>query len=120
PSFRRVLLSIANAYKEKNSDVTEQAKMVESAIAQSESFAGRSGRISYSIIDTIQTSALRMFDPQHGGFGQAPKFPHPSALDLLIERYARTTKAHGGPDPLVRPAEQSSAASAPGNAAEDN
>ncbi len=30
-----------------------------------------------------------MFDPQHGGFGQAPKFPHPSALDLLIERYSR-------------------------------
>jgi hypothetical protein len=31
-----------------------------------------------------------MFDPQHGGFGQAPKFPHPSALDLLIEQYVRT------------------------------
>jgi uncharacterized protein len=34
-----------------------------------------------------------MFDPQHGGFGQAPKFPHPSALDLLIERYARKSKS---------------------------
>jgi uncharacterized protein YyaL (SSP411 family) len=89
PSFRRVLLSIANAYKEKNSDVVEQAKMVESAIAQSESFAGRSGRVSASMIDAIQKSAFSMFDPQHGGFGQAPKFPHPSALDLLIERYAR-------------------------------
>src|ERR1039458_9967687 len=32
PSFRRVLLSIANAYKEKNGDVVEQAKMLESAI----------------------------------------------------------------------------------------
>ena len=41
PSFKRVLLSIANAYKEKNGDVVEQAKMVESAIAQSESFAGK-------------------------------------------------------------------------------
>src|SRR6202142_1835421 len=46
PSFRRVLLSIANAYLEKHGDVTEQAKMVETAIAQSESFAGRDGRIS--------------------------------------------------------------------------
>jgi uncharacterized protein YyaL (SSP411 family) len=91
PSFRRVLLSIANAYKEKHGDVVEQAKMVESAIAQSESFAGRSGRISRSVIDAIETSAQRMFDPEHGGFGQAPKFPHPSALDLLIERYARTS-----------------------------
>ncbi|HEY4765686.1 MAG TPA: thioredoxin domain-containing protein [Candidatus Sulfotelmatobacter sp.] len=89
PSFRRVLLSIANAFAEKHGDVVEQAKMVESAIAQAESFAGRSGRVSAGVIAAIEESAFKMFDPQHGGFGQAPKFPHPSALDLLIERYAR-------------------------------
>jgi uncharacterized protein len=89
PSFKRVLISIANAYKEKHGDVVEQAKMVESAIAQAESFAGRSGRISANIISAIEKSAFKMFDPQHGGFGQAPKFPHPSALDLLIEQYSR-------------------------------
>jgi len=92
PSFKRVLTSIANAYKEKHGDVVEQAKMVESAIAQAESFAGRGGRVSASIIGAIQKSAFSLFDPQHGGFGQAPKFPHPSALDLLIERYARKVK----------------------------
>jgi hypothetical protein len=90
PSFKRVLISIANAYKEKHGDVVEQAKMVESAIAQAESFAGRSGRVSASIIAAIQKSAVSMFDAQHGGFGQAPKFPHPSVLDLLIEQYVRT------------------------------
>jgi uncharacterized protein YyaL (SSP411 family) len=89
PSFKRVLLSIASAYKEKNGDVVEQAKMVESAIAQAESFAGKGGRISASIVDAIQQSAFGMFDAQHGGFGSAPKFPHPSVLDLLIERYSR-------------------------------
>ena len=92
PSFRRVLLSIANAYKEKHGDVVEQAQMVENSIAQSESFAGRGGQVSHSVIDAIQESAFKMFDAVHGGFGQAPKFPHPSALDLLIEQYARTTK----------------------------
>ncbi len=89
PSFRRVLLSIANAYREKHGDVMEQAHMLESAIAQSESFAGRSGRVSESVIDAIAESAFKMFDPEHGGFGRAPKFPHPSVLDLLIERYGR-------------------------------
>ena len=89
PSFRRVLLSIANAYSEKNGDVVEQAKMVESAIAQSESFAGRSGHVSAGVIAAIQESAVKMFDPENGGFGRAPKFPHPAALDLLIERYSR-------------------------------
>jgi uncharacterized protein YyaL (SSP411 family) len=88
PSFRRVLLSIASAYREKNGDVMEQAKMVEKAIAQTE-FSGRSGRISSGVVAAIQESAFKMFDAQHGGFGQAPKFPHPSVLDLLIEQYAR-------------------------------
>ncbi len=96
PSFRRVLLSIANAYKEKHSDVIEQAAMVENAIAQSESFHGRSGRVSNSVIRAIQESAFKMFDNLHGGFGAAPKFPHPSALELLIERYARLTSIDTG------------------------
>jgi len=95
PSFRRVLLSIANAYAEKHGDVVDQAKMVESTIAQSESFAGKDGRVSASIITAIQAAAMRMFDPHNGGFGQAPKFSHPSALDLLIERYARGASASG-------------------------
>jgi uncharacterized protein YyaL (SSP411 family) len=91
PSFRRVLLSIANAYKEKHGDVVEQAALVEAAIAQSESFAGRDGRISNRAVEAIVESSLKMFDAEHGGFGQAPKFPHPSVLDLLIERFARTS-----------------------------
>jgi len=98
PSFRRVLLSIANAYKEKHSDVVEQAGMVESAIAKSESFAGRSGHVSARAIAAIQESAFKIFDPQHGGFGQAPKFPHPSALDLLIEQYARSRAQAADPE----------------------
>ena len=108
PSFRRVLLSIANAYKEKNGDVMEQAAMVENAIAQAESFRGHSGRVSAIIVQSIQESAFKMFDTLHGGFGSAPKFPHPSALDLLIERYARLSKtsedeaAHSGTDPDLR------------------
>jgi uncharacterized protein len=93
PSFRRVLLSIASAYKEKNGDVIEQSKMVENAIAQAESLAGQSGHVSWALITVIQESALKMFDPEHGGFGRAPKFPHPSVLDLLIEQYARTPDA---------------------------
>ena len=91
PSFRRVLLSIANAYREKHGEVVDQASMLESAIAQSESFIGKDGHVSASIIDSIGTAAFRNYDPHHGGFGQAPKFPHPSALDLLIERYARSS-----------------------------
>jgi uncharacterized protein len=90
PSFRRVLLSIAQAYREKHGDVIEQATMVESAIARSEAHAASDSGISESIVESITQSALRMFDERNGGFGSAPKFPHPSALDLLMEQYART------------------------------
>ncbi len=90
PSFKRVLLSIANAYHEKNDDVVEQAKMVEGAISHAESFAGKSADFSPAVIDAIVKSAMRMFDSQNGGFGSAPKFPHPAALDLLIDQYVRS------------------------------
>ncbi|HXM59503.1 MAG TPA: thioredoxin domain-containing protein [Terriglobales bacterium] len=90
PSFKRVLLSISNAYHEKNDDVIEQAKLVEGAISHAESFAGKSAEFSPAVIDAIVESALKMFDSQNGGFGGAPKFPHSAALDLLIDKYVRT------------------------------
>src|SRR5262250_1629911 len=62
PSFKRVLTSIAAAYREKHADVSEQSKMVEQAISQSESFLGRNGRFSPSVIASIVQSALGMFD----------------------------------------------------------
>lgn len=90
PSFLRVLTSIADAYREKSGDVLEQAGMVENAIAHSESFSGKSGEFSATAAQEITDAALRMFDDQNGGFGSAPKFPHPSIIDLLIEQYVRS------------------------------
>jgi uncharacterized protein len=90
PSFKRVLLSISDAYREKNGDVVDQAKMVESAIAQAESHSQGGGEFSPVVIDEIVKSALGMFDEKNGGFGNAPKFPHPAVLDLLIDQYVRS------------------------------
>jgi uncharacterized protein YyaL (SSP411 family) len=90
PSFRRVLQSIADAYQQKNGDVVEQAKLVESALAQAESFVGHGGDFSPRVVDEIVEAALKMFDPPNGGFGSAPKFPHPGFLDLLMDQYARS------------------------------
>ena len=94
PSFRRVLASIAEAYKSKRDEVTESAQQVMSAINQTEAFAGRSADFSPGVIGKIVDSAAKQFDVQHGGFGTAPKFPHPSALDLLIDRFAKTREPH--------------------------
>ncbi len=90
PGFKRVLQAIAGAYREKRPEVTEQASMVGNLLAQSEAFVEPAAEFSPRVIDSIVAAAVKMFDPQHGGFGNAPKFPHPSIIDLLIERYART------------------------------
>src|SRR6266852_4344577 len=90
PSFKRVLLSIAAAYRDKRGEVLEQAQMVESEISRAESVSAGSGKVSATVIDTILESARQMFDEVNGGFGSAPKFPHPAALDLVMDQYART------------------------------
>ena len=90
PSFKRVLLSIAQTYRDKHGEVLEQAQMVESAISRAESFSGGGGKVSATVIDAILESARKMFDEVNGGFGSAPKFPHPAALDLMMDQYVRT------------------------------
>src|SRR5216684_3818632 len=103
PSFRRVLLAISSAFHEKNGDVTEQAKLVEGAISHSESLAGKSGEFSPEVFEEIIESALKIFDESNGGFGSAPKFPHPSILDLLIFQYKSSGAALRRTDEGVRP-----------------
>jgi len=95
PSFKRVLLSIAQAYRDKHGEVLEQAQMVESAILRAESFSG-DGKVSATVIDAIVESARTMFDQVNGGFGSAPKFPHPAALDLVMDEYVRTQTGNDG------------------------
>src|SRR5882724_986845 len=90
PSFKRVLQSIADAYHQKNTEVVDQAQMVETTMSRAESFAGGSGEFSSKVVDAIVDSALKMCDSQNGGFGSAPKFPHPAVLDLLMDQYARS------------------------------
>ncbi len=96
PSFRRVLETIAQAFREKQAEVAQQAEMVLNAVTHAEAFIGRADRVPPHIGDMILDSAKRLFDAQHGGFGSAPKFPHPSALDLLIHYYARFGDAQVG------------------------
>jgi hypothetical protein len=90
PGFKRVLQTLASAYREKRGEVVESADHVMTAIDHAESFAGRSGEISPGLVDAMVKSAIQSFDSQHGGFGSAPKFPHPSILDLLIDYCGRT------------------------------
>jgi hypothetical protein len=90
PGFDRVLLTMADVWKTRRAEASESADSVFAAIEHGETFAGRAGSLSLEIVDKLVTSAVKQFDPRHGGFGSQPKFPHPASIDLLIDAAART------------------------------
>jgi len=72
-------------WRERRDEALETATSVMAAIEHNESFSGRGGQLSLALVDKIASSILSQFDPRNGGFGSQPKFPHPAALDLLLE-----------------------------------
>jgi uncharacterized protein YyaL (SSP411 family) len=93
PGFERVLLTMADAWKLRRDEVLETAGSVIAAIEHNESFAGKSGSLSESLAARLVASAVQQFDTRFGGFGSQPKFPHPSAIDMLMETATRTGDA---------------------------
>jgi uncharacterized protein len=87
PGFQRILLGIAEAFKTRRAEVDSSAKALEEAVAKAEVFHTARGEFDAGVVDSVVESALHLFDEAHGGFGSAPKFPHASAIDLLLERY---------------------------------
>ena len=85
PGFGRVLLTMAQVWRERRNEALESAASVMSAIEQNESFSGRNGELSRALSEKIVASAVAQFDARNGGFGSQPKFPHPAALDLLLQ-----------------------------------
>jgi uncharacterized protein YyaL (SSP411 family) len=85
PGFPRVLLALAQVWRERREETLETACSVMAAIEHNESFSGRNGEMTLALVDRIAASALKQFDSRNGGFGSQPKFPHPPLLDLLLE-----------------------------------
>lgn len=87
PGFARVLTAVADAWTNRREDVRRQARelaahverVCRQEIAQSEPSA--------RALESAEAALLRVFDRQHGGFGGAPKFPHPMDLRLLLRRW---------------------------------
>ena len=91
PSFRRVLESIAEAFRTRRDEVEKAAGALLGAVQQAELFAGARGSWTPALTKELTDSILQHFDPHDGGFGSGPKFPHSAAIDLLLERYQATS-----------------------------
>jgi len=94
PGFRRILLAVADAYKNKRDDLLKTSESLAEAVAKAEAFAGAKGEFDLGVVDAQISSLTQLFDLRNGGFGNAPKFPHASAVDLLFERFRQTGEKH--------------------------
>jgi uncharacterized protein YyaL (SSP411 family) len=92
PSFQRVLLTMAEAFQDRRDEVNESAGSVMNAIEHNESFSGRSGNPGPALVEKMVLATLKSVDMRHGGFGGQPKFPHSSAVDLLIDVASRASQ----------------------------
>jgi uncharacterized protein YyaL (SSP411 family) len=100
PSFRQILLGVAQAYREQRAEVAENARRILEALAERPD----GGAQSAPGAATAAQAALRLLqsaDVDRGGFGGAPKFPTPCNLELLLaaqealpERKAREALDH--------------------------
>jgi uncharacterized protein YyaL (SSP411 family) len=86
PSFRQVLEAVAQAYRERRSDVQRSAAELTDALKRNAESQPSGEPLTESLSAEAVRALRRSFDPEWGGFGGAPKFPPHSVLELLLRR----------------------------------
>ncbi|HEY2663015.1 MAG TPA: thioredoxin domain-containing protein [Candidatus Binataceae bacterium] len=100
PGFRRVLVSIAQAYREKPLDIATNVGKLTAAIGALGAYEGAKAEIRADLPALAARALSKSYDNQHGGLGQAPKFPNTFVFALFL----RVLKSGGGAvyDEMVR------------------
>ena len=94
PGFADLLARVGEIWRDKRAEIREQNRQVRIAFSRTLP-AGGAQRSEFG--DAPVRAALdglrAGFDPRYGGFGAAPKFPHPTDLELCL-RKGETAIAH--------------------------
>ena len=93
PGFLDLLPRVAAAYRERNADIVEQGSQLKDALASLEPAPAGFTALPASAVPAALAELKRRFDPEHGGFGAAPKFPHATDLELCLREHARSGDA---------------------------
>jgi hypothetical protein len=94
PGFPRVLLGVVHAWEERRDEVIRSAGELTEQLQALASVPRVEGSLEVRLLDQAARALERVFEPVHGGFGQAPKFPHPMDLRVLLRHYHRTGSEH--------------------------
>jgi uncharacterized protein YyaL (SSP411 family) len=84
PGFREILTAVYDAWTTRREAVLNQAAELTASVVQACLPTAGTAALSEEILQQAQRSLLRAADRQHGGFGGAPKFPHPMDLRVLL------------------------------------
>ncbi len=90
PSFPKVMEAVADAYRNRRDAIEENAEQLRAYLEGATRVTPRPGDLSPEILDRAFRGLRRSFDPEHGGFGAAPKFPQPANLEFLLRFWKRT------------------------------
>ena len=86
PGFQSVLAGVLEAWRGRREQLDGQALAIRRAV-EHDGGDTSPGELSPGLLDAGVDLMLRAFDPVNGGFGGQPKFPHPTALGLLLQRW---------------------------------
>jgi uncharacterized protein YyaL (SSP411 family) len=89
PGFKRLLLTVADWWKTRRGEVDEAAVVITDALRNSTRLRPQEGGLDDALLRQAADVLARAFDPQNGGFGAAPKFPHPMDLRVLLRAWRR-------------------------------
>jgi uncharacterized protein YyaL (SSP411 family) len=97
PAFRDLLTRVADYYAANAAALAGQGEALRGAFDQLEAPPADAG----TVLDAGPLAAFRAavagtVDREWGGFGRAPKFPHPTLIDRLLRHWHRTAR---GQDP---------------------
>jgi uncharacterized protein YyaL (SSP411 family) len=90
PSFSRVLGAIADAWTTRRADVLQSGQQLRQHLEQAVRPNLQPGELEPSILDAAAQGLAAQHDPVHGGFGDAPKFPQPMAIEFLLRYWKRS------------------------------
>ncbi len=97
PGFAKVLERIAAAWKKDHEKIAEQGSQIIKALRESQNAQPEAAaKLDDQLFQPAYEQLLRSFDDKEGGFGTAPKFPRPVALNFLTRFYARDSKGESG------------------------
>jgi len=93
PSFPDVLRAVADAWKKRKEEVRERGVRVTTVIRENFRTRESSPGLRPDLLGQAVRIFRESFDGTWGGFGKAPKFPQPIALEFLMRAHARTKDA---------------------------